>query len=94
LGDLCLIDILVENGSLERVVARHASPKLGDLASQLRDHFPPDPQGQHPRVQVIRTGKSMWSSDMTGEHLDLVTRLGCTSYMSVPLTPPGGSWAR
>jgi serine phosphatase RsbU (regulator of sigma subunit) len=99
LGDLCLIDMLVEGGSLKRVVARHASPEWQPLADQLRDHFPPDPQGGHPSVQVIRTGTSMWSSDMSTDflrrttrdedHLALVSELAFTSYMSVPLIASG-----
>ncbi|MDQ1398401.1 MAG: hypothetical protein QOK20_333, partial [Acidimicrobiaceae bacterium] len=99
LGDLCLIDMLVEGGSLKRVVARHASPEFQSLADQLRDQFSPDPQGHHPSVQVIRTGASMWSSDMSADflqrttrgddHLAVVNRLGFTSYMSVPLIASG-----
>jgi hypothetical protein len=99
LGDLCLIDMLVEGGSLKRVVARHASPEFQSLADQLRDQFSPDPQGHHPSVQVIRTGTSMWSSDMSAnflqrttrgdDHLAVVNRLGFTSYMSVPLIASG-----
>ncbi len=99
LGDLCLIDMLVEGGSLKRVVARHASPEFQPLADQLRDQFSPDPQGGHPSVQVIRTGTSMWSSDMSSEflqqttrdedHLAVVRRLAFTSYMSVPLVASG-----
>ncbi|MDQ1368010.1 MAG: hypothetical protein QOF20_363 [Acidimicrobiaceae bacterium] len=99
LGDLCLIDMLVEGGSLKRVVARHASPEFQPLADQLRDQFSPDPQGHHPSVQVIRTGTSMWSSDMSADflqrttrgddHLAVVNRLGFTSYMSVPLIASG-----
>jgi PAS domain S-box-containing protein len=99
LGDLCLIDMLVDGGSLKRVVARHASPEFQPLADQLRDQFSPDPQGGHPSVQVIRTGTSMWSSDMSAEflqrttrdedHLALVRRLAFTSYMSVPLVASG-----
>jgi serine/threonine-protein kinase RsbW len=50
-------------------------------------------------VQVIRTGTSMWSSDMSADflqrttrgddHLAVVNRLGFTSYMSVPLIASG-----
>jgi serine/threonine-protein kinase RsbW len=89
----------VEDGNLKRVVARHASPEFQPLADQLRDLFPPDPQGGHPSVQVIRTGTSMWSSDMSADflrrttrdpdHLALVSRLAFTSYMSVPLIASG-----
>jgi PAS domain S-box-containing protein len=99
LGDLCLIDILAEDGTLQRVVARHADPEKQHLAAQLQDRFPPDPDGPHPSVEVIRTGRSLWSEHMTAdflrattrdeEHLAVVRDLGFTSYMSVPLTASG-----
>jgi serine phosphatase RsbU (regulator of sigma subunit) len=99
LADVCLIDMLVADGSLERVVARHASPELQTLVDQLRARFPPDPKGEHPSVLVMRAGKSMWSADMPEdflrrttrdeEHLALVTRLEFASYMSLPLIASG-----
>ncbi len=99
LGDLCLIDIVVADGRLERVVARHASPELQVVVDELQERFAPDPDGEHPSVLVMRAGKSMWSADMPEdflrrttrdeEHLALVTRLKFASYMSVPLMASG-----
>ncbi|HET9731277.1 MAG TPA: SpoIIE family protein phosphatase [Acidimicrobiales bacterium] len=95
LGDLCLIDVLREDGELARMSARHADPAKQPLVDELGSRYPPDPAGSHPAVDVIRTGRSHWSSDMPraflakttrdARHLELVQLLGFTSYMAVPL---------
>jgi stage II sporulation SpoE-like protein/GAF domain-containing protein len=99
LGDLCLIDVLDDDGRLLRMAARHADPDQQAIVEQLRTRYGPDPEGGHPSVDVIHTGQSMWSSEMTEEflqattrdehHLLLVHQLQFTSYMSVPLTSRG-----
>jgi len=99
LGDLCLIDVLDDDGRLVRMAARHADPATQPLVEELRVRFGPDPEGGHPSVGVIHTGVSLWSSEMTEEflrattrdedHLRLVLRLQFTSYMSVPLKAHG-----
>ena len=95
LGDLCLIDVLDEDGMVHRMAACHADPALQGLVDELERNYPPDPQGAHPSIEVMRTGKSSWSPDMPEQflrettrdqhHLELVTALGFASYISVPL---------
>jgi PAS domain S-box-containing protein len=95
LADLCLIDVVEEDGQIRRMAARHADPTKRSLADELRRGYPPDPTSQHPTVEVIRTGHSMWSSHMdddfiratsrTERHYEVVKQLGFTSYMTVPL---------
>jgi serine/threonine-protein kinase RsbW len=95
LADLCLIDIVEEDGQIRRMAARHADPTKRSLADELRRDYPPDPAGPHPTVEVMRTGRSMWSSHMDDEfirstgrgerHYEIVKQLGFTSYMTVPL---------
>jgi PAS domain S-box-containing protein len=95
LADLCLIDIAEEDGQIRRMAARHADPTKRSLADELRRGFPPNPAGHHPTVEVMRTGRSMWSSYMDDEfirstsqserHYEIVKQLGFTSYMTVPL---------
>ena len=60
LGDLCLIDVLDDDGWPRRMVAHHADPSKQHLADRLR-RWPPDPSGGHPSVNVIRTGRSLWA---------------------------------
>ncbi len=100
LGDICLIDIRNEQGTMERMVARHADPALQSLVDQLRLRYAPDPEGSHPSVTVMRTGRSSWAPEMSDEfvartsrdeqHLALVRELEFTSYMTVPLKAGGG----
>jgi PAS domain S-box-containing protein len=95
LADLCLIDIVEEDGQIRRMAARHADPAKRSLTEELRKVFPPSPAGPHPTVDVLRTGHSMWSSHMDDEfiratsrserHYEIVKQLGFTSYMTVPL---------
>lgn len=95
LGDLCLIDVLADDGNLIRMVARHADPAKQPIVEELRERYTPDPNGAHPSVDVIRTGRSRWSSEMSDDflrattrddhHFALVRELEFTSYVSVPL---------
>ncbi len=95
LGDICLIDLLADDGTITRMVAQHRDPSRQHLVTRLRDEFPPDPNGHHPAVEVIRDGLTRWSSAInselmgattrSAEHLALTLELGFRSYLSVPL---------
>lgn len=94
LGDLCLIDVIDEAGGIARMAAVHADPELRPLAARLRA-WPPDPDGNHPSVVVMRERKSQWAAEMptdflaattrNAEHLMALGALGFRSYMAVPL---------
>ncbi len=95
MADLCLIDITDEDGQMRRMAAWHADPAKRALTEELRASYPPDPDGIHPTIEVIRSGKSMWSADMDDEflrttsrderHYSILKTLGFTSYVTVPL---------
>ena len=95
LADLCLIDIEDEDGQMRRMAAWHADPDKRALTEELRTSYPPDPAGLHPTMEVMRSGRSMWSADMDDEFLRATSRderhyailktLDFTSYMTVPL---------
>jgi PAS domain S-box-containing protein len=95
LADLCLIDVIAENGTLERMAVRHADPALRALARELR-HYPPDPSGHHPSLEVIATRRPRSSAHMSEafmaattrdiRQLEIMRELRFTSYMCVPLT--------
>jgi serine/threonine-protein kinase RsbW len=99
LGDLCLIDVVGEDGELTRMVARHRDPVRQRQTDRLRVDFPPDPLGSHPAVDVVHSGRTRWSPRMSDdflrattrddEHLALVHELGFRSYISVPLSGDG-----
>jgi GAF domain-containing protein len=95
LGEICLIDVLNEDGHLTRMVARHRDPRRQPETDRLRAEFAPDPEGEHPAVLAISAGRSLWSDHLTEaflrstcrneEHLALVQSLGFHSYVTVPL---------
>ena len=95
LGDICLIDVVAEDGSLRRAAARHADPQRQPLVDELRRRFPPQAGSVHPSADVTRSRRSRWSAHMTeeflratcrdDEHFGIVKSLGFTSYISVPL---------
>jgi PAS domain S-box-containing protein len=95
MADLCLIDIADEDGLMRRMAAWHADPAKRALTEELRVAYPPDPAGSHPSMEVIRSGKSMWSADVDDEflrstsrderHYTILKTLGFTSYVTVPL---------
>ena len=98
LGDLCLIDVIV-NGTLSRMAAAHADPALQDRADELAERYPPHPRGSHPAVKVMETGVAEIGSDLTEDflrtttrderHFQVVKELGFTSYMCAPLRARG-----
>ncbi len=100
-ADWCLVDLLNEGGSLERVAAAHADPAKEQLVRELRRRFPPDP-GRIVGVgpwNILRTGQAELASDITDEALEraipdpeylaAVRALGLRSYLGVPLAARG-----
>jgi PAS domain S-box-containing protein len=98
LGDLCLIDMVVEDG-IVRMAAAHAQPSRAALVQELLERYPPDERGLHPAVATMKDGLSRLSPSMTPEflrsttrdarHLEIVTELGFTSFMCAPLRARG-----
>jgi signal transduction histidine kinase/ActR/RegA family two-component response regulator len=99
LADLCLIDLEDDDGTVRRVAAAHADPTKQELVDLLRLRFPPDPQGQHPAMRVLRTGQPELANTVLdelleapprdAEHLAIVRRLGFKAYLIVPLVARG-----
>jgi serine phosphatase RsbU (regulator of sigma subunit)/PAS domain-containing protein len=95
LADLCLVDTLTVDGGVVRMAARHADETRQPLVDELQWRYPPDPDGDHPSVEVMHTGRARWSETMSDEflrrtsrnddHFALLKRLEFTSYMTLPL---------
>jgi serine/threonine-protein kinase RsbW len=98
-GDVCLIDVVDEDGGLTRMVAKHRDRARQHLVEGLRPDFPPDPSGQHPAAVVVRTGRTQWAPAVTDDmlramtrsatHLAMVTPLHVRSYVAVPVVSDG-----
>jgi PAS domain S-box-containing protein len=100
-ADWCLVDLLNERGSLERVAAAHVDPAKEQLVRELHRRFPPDPGriiGGGP-WNIMRTGQPELASEITDqaleraihdpEYLAAVRTLGLRSYLGVPLAARG-----
>jgi PAS domain S-box-containing protein len=95
MADLCLIDIVDEDGQMRRMAAWHADPDKRALTEELRSSYPPDIDGVHPAMEVMRSGRSMWSAEVDDDflrsnsrdqrHFAILKTLGFTSYVTVPL---------
>jgi GAF domain-containing protein/anti-sigma regulatory factor (Ser/Thr protein kinase) len=95
LADVCLIDLVTPDGTLERAAAVHADPSWAPLMEELEHYYAPTVGSPHPAGQVTLTGESVWSASMTDEflhqttqderQLEIVQALEFTSYLSVPL---------
>jgi serine phosphatase RsbU (regulator of sigma subunit) len=99
LANLCLIDVLDDDGAIVRVAAVHREPSKQRLANRLLEEFGPSPGGEHPVARVISGGPAEFAGEMTEEflrrttrneeHLRVVLELGFQSFVCVPLKTRG-----
>lgn len=59
LGDMCVIDLLGEDGSIKDVAVATAEPRLEQELERIRSRFPLSHEGDHPVAVVIRSGHPM-----------------------------------
>jgi signal transduction histidine kinase len=95
IADWCAVDMLAENGDLNRVAVAHVDPGKVEYAYELQRRFPFDPEAPTGTAQVLRTGQSEFYPEIneamlaaTGadeEVLDIVRQLGLRSAITVPL---------
>jgi serine/threonine-protein kinase RsbW len=96
LGDLCLIDLIDEEGALRRMVAYHRDPQFEPAMQDLLGSYAPALGGPHPSARAIANATTLWSNEMSDEflhattrndrHFALIKQLEFTSYIAVPLT--------
>jgi C4-dicarboxylate-specific signal transduction histidine kinase len=95
----CAIDLVNDEGKIERVAVAHRQSEKADLVKLLLTKYPPRPSAQRGVYRVIESGKSIviphltfedWSARAESkEHLDLILSLGSSTYMCVPLIASG-----
>jgi signal transduction histidine kinase len=99
LASWSIVDVVGEDGKIQRVAAAHTDPaKMSDL-HRLCEKYPARPTAQRGVYKVIETGKSIMIPKLTtemlqaraddDEHYRLVEGLGHRSYMCVPLIARG-----
>jgi signal transduction histidine kinase len=70
IADWCVIDILDEDGTLERLAVAHINPEKQTLAEQLRIRYPLMQPGQtHTALKVLRANESWFDPDPNPDRL-------------------------
>lgn len=97
--DWCIIDLVGENGALQRVIA-HRDPEVEKTANELMKKYPPSLESRGGAADVIRSGRSRLLTDMNEhmislaggrdpEYMDFLRSLHPASYMGVPMLVRG-----
>src|SRR5918998_2981413 len=95
LADWCAVDVVEEDGSLERLAVAHQDPQKVELAHELQERYPPDPDAPYGVHQVLRTGEAQMMPEIPQElieraarddkHREMLRQLGLSSYLTIPL---------
>ena len=99
IADWCAIDVLEEDGSLQRLAVAHTDPARVALAHELQRRYPVDMNASQGMAQVLRTGEPALVAEVSDELLAAMARdaeqlrvlraLGLRSAMLVPLQARG-----
>jgi len=95
-ADWCAIDMVGEDGSIQRLTVAHADPEKVRWAHELAEQYPPDPHAPYGVSNVIRTREPELFKEIPDELLreataetpelyDILEELGLKSSMCVPL---------
>lgn len=97
LGEMCIVDVVHEDGSLHRVDAAHVDPSHAETMRAMKGPF--TPRREHPIVEVIASGRPMLERVVDEEglariardpaHLVLLRRFGPRSSIRMPLVLDG-----
>src|SRR5215207_3803932 len=99
LADWCAVDVMVEDGSVERLAVEHSDPEKVALAYELQERYPSDPETTRGVRKVLKTGEPdmmaeipeelMDEAAVNPEHRQIMSKLGLRSYMVVPMVARG-----
>jgi PAS domain S-box-containing protein len=99
LADWCAIDIVDEQGHLQRLILHHSDPDKDARLGELYRQFPSDPNGPDPTMVALRTGETILLPEIPDELLvaaaqdaqvlEFVRGLGLHSSLYVPLRTRG-----
>jgi serine phosphatase RsbU (regulator of sigma subunit) len=97
-ADWCAIDV-VDDGRLRRLAVAHVDPAKVQLAHELAERYPADPDAPHGAWHVMRTGRSELIAEITDEmltasavdeeHAAIARALHLRSAVTVPLVARG-----
>ena len=99
LADWCAVDVMEENGSVERLAVEHSDPEKVALAYELQERYPSNPESTRGVRKVLKTGEPDMMAEIPEELLDevavdpehrqIMSKLGLRSYMVVPMVARG-----
>ena len=99
IADLCVVDIVNENGEFVPLAVAHVDPSKIDLVRELRQMYPLDPKAPYGPPRVLRTGRSQIYTELPDSattdtsidpaELRVALALGIHSTMAVPLHVAG-----
>lgn len=95
IADWCVVDILEEDQSIQRLATAHIDPAKVKLAYEVERRYPSDPNATRGIPQVLRSGTPEIYAEITDQmleentrdpdHLRILRELGLRSVMIVPL---------
>ncbi|HEY1013994.1 MAG TPA: PAS domain S-box protein, partial [Herpetosiphonaceae bacterium] len=98
-ADWCAIDLLAEDGALERLAVAHPDPAKAARARALHERYPPRPDTPGGIHAAIRAGKALLHGPLSDEllaagasdadHLAMLRELGVRSAIVAPLVTRG-----
>jgi GAF domain-containing protein len=99
IADWCAVDVLGEDGQLKRIAVAHVDPAKIQLALDLEQKYPADPNSRGGVHEVLRTGRATYMSKIPAEliaasasndeHRQILKDLQLNSYMCVPMQAHG-----
>ncbi len=99
IADWCTIDMLRDDGGIERLVVAHEDPRQVERALELNRRYPMDRSSPFGPAQVLRTSQPELAHEIPDSilravaqdqiHLQELRRLGFISFVSVPLIARG-----
>lgn len=99
LADWCAVDVLEEDGSINRLAVAHVDPEKVQWAHEIQKRYPYDPHSPTGVPHVLATGKSELYAEIPDAllaatakdeaHLQMMRDIGLTSVMIVPLVAHG-----
>ncbi len=99
MADFCLVDMVSDNGSIDRMMVAHADPAKAEAWREMQRRFPLNPAADYTIPQAIRTHKTLVYDDITPEKIAAMSdnleqaaalqKFGLKSSMIVPLISRG-----
>ncbi|MCZ7572140.1 MAG: PAS domain S-box protein [Ardenticatenaceae bacterium] len=99
IADWCAVDIVADDGTIQRLAVEHVDPAKVALAHELQERYPPNPDAPYGVPQVLRTGEPEMYTEIAdallergarkAESLEILRTLGLRSSLVVPMIARG-----